>query len=122
MFGVLLIREGVRVSEIRSIDGVDFDAQVLRSAEPVLVDFWAPWCGFCQLMRREVESIARVFAGRLRVFMVNVDQNRSLAAQYDIFGIPELIIFRGGQEVTRVTGYKEKTELIKIINKAISDA
>ena len=81
-----------------------FDEQVVRSSEPVLIDFWAPWCGPCRMVGPIVERLAGEMAGRLRVAKVNVDENPGLQAKFGIQGIPTMMIFKDGQLVDRWTG------------------
>jgi len=107
------------MSGVQQFSVNDFDAEVLKSEAPVLVDFWAPWCGPCRMVALVVEEIAQEFAGRLKVGKVNVDENRTLASKYGIMSIPTLIIFKNGQEVERLIGYQSKGELASAIEKAL---
>jgi thioredoxin len=77
---------------------------VLRSAEPVLVDFWAPWCGPCRMVAPTLEKLAREYAGRLKIAKLNVDQNPQLAAQYGAHSIPLMVMFKRGLPVNKILG------------------
>jgi thioredoxin len=81
-----------------------FDEAVLRSTQPVLVDFWAPWCGPCRMVEPIVEHLASEHAGRLRVAKVNVDENPAVAGRYNVYSIPTMMIVKGGQIVERWAG------------------
>lgn len=96
-----------------------FEEEVLQSEEAVLVDFWAPWCGPCKMVAPIVEELAEEMEGKLKVAKVNVDDNMGLAEQYGIRSIPTLLLFRGGQVVTSIIGYRPKKELQKIIGDAV---
>lgn len=107
------------MSAVQQFGVNDFDAEVLKSDIPVLVDFWAAWCGPCRMVGPVVEEIAQDFAGRLKVGKVNVDENRTLAAKYGIMSIPTLIIFKNGQEEERLIGYQSKGELAAAIERIL---
>jgi thioredoxin 1 len=81
-----------------------FESEVLRSKLPVLVDFWAPWCGPCRMIAPAVEQVAQNYAGRARVVKVNVDENPKLARQFQVMSIPTLMVFKNGQPVKRQVG------------------
>ena len=92
-----------------------FDESVLKSDLPVLVDFWAPWCGPCRAVGPIVDEISKDYADRLRVFKMNVDENSISPAKYGIRAIPTLIIFKNGQVAAQHTGSMPKEEICKIL-------
>jgi len=93
----------------------NFDAEVLNSGLPVLVDFWAEWCAPCRMIAPTVDAVADEYAGRLKVGKVNVDYNNGTAARFMIRGIPTLLLFRGGKVVDQRVGAVGKAELVKMI-------
>lgn len=93
-----------------------FDQDVLNSDVPVLVDFWAEWCGPCRMMAPTVDAIASDYAGRLKVGKLNVDENGGSAMRYNIRGIPTLLLFKGGKVVEQRVGAVGKAEVQKMID------
>lgn len=89
-----------------------FDEEVLHAKPPVLVDFWAEWCGPCRMVAPVVEEVAREKAGILKVMKLNVDENGSIAERYAVLSIPSLILFRDGREVERLIGFMPKELLL----------
>jgi len=93
---------GVGVLEVSD---ATFDQEVLKSTQPVLVDFWAVWCGPCKAIAPVVEGVAAAYAGKLKVVKVNVDQNGATPSRYNVRGIPSLLFFKGGQVTDQVVGF-----------------
>ena len=86
------------MSNIKDINSTNFDKEVLNSELPVLIDFWAPWCGPCRMVGPVVENLAEANQGKIRVAKINVDENQALAMQYGIRSIPTLSFFKGGKK------------------------
>jgi len=97
-----------------------FAAEVLQSNLPVLVDFWAPWCGPCRKMAPVVEEMIAEFASKIKVAKVNVDENQELSIKYNIRGIPSLLLFKDGKVVGTNVGMVTKSQLIDFINKNLN--
>jgi thioredoxin 1 len=93
-----------------------FDKDVLSAEVPVLVDFWAEWCGPCRQMTPTIDAIATDYAGRVKVGKVNVDHNNGIAARYNIRGIPTLLLFKGGRVVEQKVGAAPKSEVQRMLD------
>jgi len=107
------------MSEAIKVESGTFKSEVLDSAVPVLVDFWAPWCGPCKLLTPTIEELARDYAGRAKVVKVNVDDNQDLATKYGIRGIPTVMVFKGGDAVASLVGMRPKADLAQALDAAI---
>ncbi len=99
-----------------------FEKDVLKNKLPVLVDFWAPWCGPCRIVSPTLEKLSNEYASKLKFAKLNVDDNQELAAQFDVRGIPCMIIFSKGREAGRVIGAYGETELRKKIDLILAEA
>jgi thioredoxin 1 len=97
-----------------------FDTDVLKADVPVLVDFWAEWCGPCRMMSPTVDAIANDYQGRLKVGKLNVDENNGTASRYQVRGIPMLLLFKGGKVVDQRVGAMGKSEVQKMIDPHVS--
>lgn len=94
----------------------NFEAEVLKSEKPVLVDFWATWCGPCRMLAPALESIAEAYADKMIVGKVNVDEEMELAIQYKIVSIPALYLFENGEVKAKTIGYMDENELKKFVD------
>jgi len=103
------------VGSIVYVSQEDFEREVLRSNQPVLVDFHADWCGPCKALAPIVEEVARELAGRLKVAKLDVDQNEQLSIRYGVQSIPTLILFKDGQEAERIVGFLPKAQLLRAL-------
>jgi thioredoxin 1 len=105
-------------SPVELNDG-NFEIEVLKSDLPVLVDFWAPWCGPCHMVSPIVEEIGKDYEGKLKVGKLNVDENSQTASQYGIMSIPNLVFFKGGKVVDQIVGAAPKQSFVQKIDKII---
>ncbi len=105
---------------VLEVTDATFEQEVLQSEQPVLVDFWAVWCGPCKAIGPVVESLAATYAGKLKVAKVNVDQNAASPSRYGIRGIPTLLFFKGGKVVEQIVGFKSQEELEAAVQRAIA--
>jgi thioredoxin 1 len=102
-------------ANILTLKDSNFDSEVLKSEVPVLVDFWAVWCGPCKMMAPTVDAVATEYAGKLKVGKVDVDENNGTAMRYNIQGIPTLLLFKGGRVVEMRVGAVGKSEVVKML-------
>jgi thioredoxin 1 len=99
-----------------------FDQDVLQSEQPVLVDFWAVWCGPCKAIAPIVDDIATAYAGKLKVAKVNVDQNGATPSRYGIRGIPALLLFKGGKVADQIVGYVPREVIEEKVNRVLAQS
>ncbi|HVL39415.1 MAG TPA: thioredoxin [Fimbriimonadaceae bacterium] len=102
-----------------AVSGSEFEEKVLNSDVPVLVDFWAEWCGPCKAIGPSVEQLASEFEGRARVYKVDVDNEVDLAQKYGIMSIPALLVFKGGKVVDQMIGAAPKPQIQQLIERAL---
>ena len=103
---------------IIEIDDKNFDAEVLQAGEPVLVDFWAPWCGPCRMIAPMIEELAEENAGSAKVGKLNIDDNPNTAQTYSVSSIPTLMVFKGGEIVGRLVGGQQKHKIQALLDEA----
>ena len=103
-------------ANIQNVDLSNFD-ELLGSDLPVLVDFWAPWCGPCRSLAPVIDELAQDYAGKLTVAKCNVDENQDLAMKYGVMSIPTLVVFKGGEEIHRMVGAAPKPKLTAEIDR-----
>ena len=104
---------------INDVTDASFQAEVLESEQPVLVDFWAPWCAPCRMLAPTVEAVAEKYATNAAVVKLNVDDNPQVSQRYGIKGIPTLILFKNGKEEERVVGATSKEAISRMIDKHV---
>ncbi|HEY1647635.1 MAG TPA: thioredoxin [Terracidiphilus sp.] len=102
------------------VNDANFDQEVLQSDVPVLVDFWAVWCGPCKAIAPIVDSVASTYAGKLKVVKVNVDQNGATPSRYGIRGIPALLFFKGGKVADQIVGYVPQSVIEEKVQRVLA--
>lgn len=105
------------MAEVVSVTNSTFETEVLKSSVPVLVDFWAPWCGPCKMLSPVIEKVAGQYQGKVKIVKVNTDDYPDVAGNYQISGVPTVILFKGGQPVDRVVGYVPEKNLSSFLDK-----
>ncbi|ANN78677.1 thioredoxin TrxA [Bordetella flabilis] len=105
--------------QIKHVSDASFDAEVMKSDLPVLVDYWAEWCGPCKMIAPILEEVAKEYAGRLTVAKINVDENQDTPAKYGIRGIPTLMLFKNGQAAATKVGALSKSQLTSFLDSAL---
>jgi thioredoxin 1 len=106
---------------VQEFTAANWEQEVAKSDKPVLVDFWAPWCGPCRALAPTIDKLADTYAGRLKVGKLNTDENPDLAVKYSISGIPQVLIFKGGdgEPRERIVGLQSEGALVKLINRVL---
>jgi thioredoxin 1 len=105
---------------IKNISDASFDTDVLQSTQPVLVDYWAEWCGPCKMIAPILDEVATAYSGKLQVAKMNVDENRDIPAKFGIRGIPTLMLFKNGQLAATKVGALNKSQLTAFIDQQIA--
>jgi thioredoxin 1 len=105
---------------VLEVSDATFDQEVLRSEQPVLVDFWATWCGPCKAISPVVDSLAATYAGKLKVAKVNVDENGATPSRYGVRGIPTLLLFKGGKVADQIVGYVPESVIDEKIQRLLA--
>ncbi len=108
------------MSKIDEVTSSAFKGEVLESDIPVVVDFWAPWCGPCRMVTPVLEDVSQKMNGKIKFVKLNTDENQKIAMDYQIMAIPSLLIFKNGQEVDRIVGFVPQEQLEADLNKIIS--
>jgi thioredoxin 1 len=102
-----------------AVTDADFEEKVVKSGEPVLVDFWAPWCGPCVAISQTLEQVAEEYQGKVTIAKINVDENANVPASYAVRSIPYLALFKDGEVVDSIVGSVPKAKLTEMIEKAL---
>ena len=104
---------------VKEITDANFEAEAIQSELPVLVDFWAPWCGPCRMVAPVVAELSEEYAGKMNFFKMNTDENQQVPTKFGIRSIPALLIFKGGELKGQIVGYRPKNDLKKRIDEAL---
>ena len=107
------------MSNAMPVTDANFDSEVLKAGTPVLVDFWAPWCGPCRAVAPAVDAIANEFSGRVKVVKLNTDEEQQVAIKYGVGSIPTLMVFKNGEMVERVLGIRPQAELAAMVSRHV---
>jgi thioredoxin 1 len=112
-------KEQRQMGNVQDVSDATFDAEVLQSSTPVLIDFWAPWCGPCRAIAPIVDELAKEYEGKLKVVKMNVDDNQTTPSRYGVRGIPNLIVFKGGKVHEQIVGAVPKSRLTQAVQSAV---
>jgi thioredoxin 1 len=102
-----------------NVNDSNFDSEVLQSDLPILIDFWAPWCGPCKVVAPFMDDLAKDYAGRIRIVKFNVDEGKEFPSKFNVKGIPTLMVFRDGKPVIQLTGAVPKSAIQDMLNKVV---
>ena len=105
---------------VTEVNDADFDAEVLKSDTPVLVDFWAAWCGPCRALAPVVDAVAQEYSGKLKVMKMDVDKNNATPGRYGIRGIPALLVFKGGKVSEQIVGFVPKDTIDQTLKRVLA--
>ena len=105
--------------KVQTLTDTNFDDSVIKAARPVVVDFWAEWCGPCRRLAPTIDELASEYDGRVTVGKLNVDENPAIQSRFSIMGIPTVLIFKGGEVVEQVVGLADKSAFKKLIDKHV---
>ncbi len=107
-------------ADVTHVTDTNFEQEVIKSSQPVLIDFWAPWCGPCKAIAPLLDELAKEYAGKLKVVKMNVDDNPETPARYGVRGIPNLLIIRNGQVKEQIVGAVPKGHLVRAVDNALA--
>jgi len=104
---------------VQEVNESNFEQSVLKAEQPVMVDFWATWCGPCKALAPVVDEVARAYNGKVKVYKMDVDRNNATPMRYGVRGIPTLLIFKGGKVAEQIVGYVPKDTIQKALDKLV---
>ena len=107
------------MSNAMPVTDANFDVEVLKASTPVLVDFWAPWCGPCRAVAPAVDAIAQEFSGKVKVVKLNTDEEQEVTIKYGVGSIPTLMVFKNGEMVERIMGNRPRAELAALVSRHV---